>query len=186
MIVEKNDTKSKILDTAERLIAQGGYGAFSFRDIADEIGIKSASVHYHFPTKSDLVAAVMVRYNEAFAQKLPNPDSGQAPQMLINGFIDGFKAKIVDQRNMSLCTMLTADKALLPMQVCNELAMFYQLKLEWLTKVFFCNERVDEDAARSQAVQLLACLHGASILVQGTDQPELFDCALSEWRTHDR
>ncbi|WP_212917129.1 TetR/AcrR family transcriptional regulator [Marinomonas sp. A3A] len=185
MIVEKNDTKSKILDTAERLITLGGYNAFSFRDIADEIGIKSASVHYHYPTKGDLVSAVMARYNEEFSEQLPNLNNEQLnPNVLLNSFIDGFKAKIVDQRNMSLCTMLTSDKTILPEQVCNELVTFYQLKLDWLTQIFVRLGDIEDDKALTQAVQLLACLHGASILVQGTDKPDFFDRALSEWRQY--
>ena len=58
------DRRSAILDVAERRIRAHGYNGFSFREIADEIGIKSASVHYHFPTKADLAAAVAKRYRE--------------------------------------------------------------------------------------------------------------------------
>ncbi|MCW4630327.1 MULTISPECIES: TetR/AcrR family transcriptional regulator [Marinomonas] len=183
MSIEKNDTKTNILDAAERFIVQGGYNAFSFRDIAEAVGIKSASVHYHYPTKGDLVAAVMARYTELFSQLLPNPkDERLDPRVLLNGFINGFKAKIVEQRNMSLCTMLTSDKSILPDEVCTELSVFYQLKLTWLSQVFARLDQTDEDTALMQASQLLACLHGASILVQGTNQPVFFDHALSSWR----
>ena len=30
---------------------RGGFHGFSFRDLAADVGIKSASVHYHFPIK---------------------------------------------------------------------------------------------------------------------------------------
>lgn len=179
----KVDTKSKIMDVAEAFISQGGYGAFSFRDIAESVGIKSASVHYHFPTKGDLVAAVMARYTHDFSLMLPDPyDAAFNAKDLIHGFIDGFKGKVVDQRNMSLCTMLTSDKSSLPDAVCQELAIFYKLKLDWLTQVFMRLEQVDEEAALTKASQLLSCLHGASILVQGANDPAFFDRALSYWR----
>ncbi|MGB0782240.1 MAG: TetR/AcrR family transcriptional regulator [Marinomonas sp.] len=184
MTVERNDTKNKILDTAEGFIVQGGYNAFSFRDIADAVGIKSASVHYHYPTKGDLVSAVMARYTESFSIQLPDPtDENLDPKIMINGFIDGFKAKIVDQHDMSLCTMLTSNKATLPEAVCIELAAFYQLILDWLTHVFVRLDKVDKNAGFMQGSQLLASLHGASILVQGTNQPDVFDKALFEWRS---
>jgi TetR/AcrR family transcriptional repressor of nem operon len=179
----KVDTKSKIQDVAERFIIQGGYGAFSFRDIAEEVGIKSASVHYHYPTKGDLVAAVMARYTQDFSQMLPDPhDEALDAKQLLHGFIDGFKAKIVTQGNMSLCTMLTSDKPTLPEPVCHELAIFYKLKLDWLTQVLARLEQATEEEALIKASQLLACLHGASILVQGTNDPTFFDRALSYWR----
>ncbi|HJY50709.1 MAG TPA: TetR/AcrR family transcriptional regulator [Stellaceae bacterium] len=43
-----------------------GYGGFSFRDLAAEISIKSASVHHHFPTKATMTAAVARRYGDRF------------------------------------------------------------------------------------------------------------------------
>ncbi|QRV22333.1 TetR/AcrR family transcriptional regulator [Marinomonas foliarum] len=184
MTTDKNDTKTKIMDTAEGFIVQGGYNAFSFRDIADAVGIKSASVHYHYPTKADLVSAVMARYTESFSIQLPDPtDESLDPKIMINGFIDGFKAKIVDQRDMSLCTMLTSNKPILPEAVCVELAAFYQLILDWLTQVFMRLNEATEKIGFMQASQLLACLHGASILVQGTNQPDFFDHALSDFRS---
>lgn len=171
------------MDTAEGFIVQGGYNAFSFRDIADAVGIKSASVHYHYPTKADLVSAVMARYTESFSIQLPDPtDESLDPKIMINGFIDGFKVKIVDQRNMSLCTTLTADKHCLPESVSSELAAFYQLILDWLTQVFMRLDKIDKNAGFMRASQLLASLHGASIFVQGTGQPDFFDKALSDWR----
>lgn len=182
MSIEKNDTKTNILDAAERFIVQGGYNAFSFRDIAEVVGVKSASVHYHYPTKEDLVAAVIARYTKCFSELLPDPNNEALdPKVLLKGFIDGFKVKIVDHHDMSLCTMLISNKSILPEEVRTELAMFYQLKLYWLSQVFERLEGADADAALLQASQLLSCLHGASILVQGTNQPIFFDRALSDW-----
>lgn len=60
--------------------------------------------------------------------------------------------------------------------------MFYQLKLTWLSQVFVRLDQTDEDTALMQTSQLLACLHSASILVQGINQPVFFDYALSSWR----
>jgi TetR/AcrR family transcriptional repressor of nem operon len=183
MIAGKNDTKRQIQDVAERLIIQGGYNAFSFRDISEEIGIKSASVHYHFPTKASLTSALLARYTLLFSEQLPNPnDDAVNASLLLNGFIDGFKAKVVDQRNMSLCTMLTADKHILPEEVSAELAAFYNVKLAWLTQVFMRLEQVTEDQALVLACQLLASLHGASVLVQATGNAEFFESAVSYWR----
>ncbi|WP_157628311.1 helix-turn-helix domain-containing protein, partial [Ensifer sp. BR816] len=46
------------MDAAEERIRRAGYSGFSFREIAADVGVKSASVHYHFPTKERLAAAV--------------------------------------------------------------------------------------------------------------------------------
>ena len=69
------------MDLAEAHIRNAGYGRFSFRDLAAEIGIKSASVHHHFPTKATIAAAVARRYGDRFlaaVARRPNESAGDA------------------------------------------------------------------------------------------------------------
>src|ERR1700731_169104 len=61
-----NETAEHLMDLAEARICEAGYRGFSFRDLAAEIGIKSASVHHHFPTKATMAAAVARRYADRF------------------------------------------------------------------------------------------------------------------------
>ena len=56
------DRVGALLNAAERRVRRSGYNAVSFRDLADDVGIKSASVHYHFPQKADLGVALVERY----------------------------------------------------------------------------------------------------------------------------
>lgn len=51
--------QEKILNTAESLIQKMGYNGFSYKDIALIVGIKTSSIHYYYPTKEDLAAAVI-------------------------------------------------------------------------------------------------------------------------------
>src|SRR4051812_32859483 len=64
MATQAADTRERIMAAARRTVQARGYNALSFRDLAAEVGIKSASVHYHFPTKGDLGAALARRYSE--------------------------------------------------------------------------------------------------------------------------
>jgi TetR/AcrR family transcriptional repressor of nem operon len=75
-----SDVAAAIMDAAERRMRKGGFSGFSFREIAADVGVKSSSVHYHFPTKENLAAAVIQRYTAQTAdlierelQKEPNP-----------------------------------------------------------------------------------------------------------------
>lgn len=78
------DNQTKIIDAAENRVRSGGYNRFSFRDIADEVGIKSSSVYYHFPTKEDLTLAVAVRYKDNFLASLGEPTpEGNTPEFRI-------------------------------------------------------------------------------------------------------
>jgi TetR/AcrR family transcriptional repressor of nem operon len=58
----RSNTADEILDLAETLIQARGCNAFSYQDIADKLGIRKASIHYHFPSKSDLGISVIERY----------------------------------------------------------------------------------------------------------------------------
>ncbi len=56
-----NDTKQRILDTAERLFAENGYSATSLRHVISEAQVNLASVHYHFGSKQELLDQVIMR-----------------------------------------------------------------------------------------------------------------------------
>src|ERR1700732_273229 len=74
----RSDVKTAIMDAAERRMQLGGFGGFSFREIAADVGIKSSSVHYHFPTKEDLAAAVLWRW-AAETSKFVDEELGKDP-----------------------------------------------------------------------------------------------------------
>ena len=44
-----SDAKQRVLDTAERLFMARGYAAITLRDVATELGVRQASLYYHFP-----------------------------------------------------------------------------------------------------------------------------------------
>src|SRR6185295_2042375 len=67
---QRSETAEQILDLAETLIQTRGYSAFSYQDIADSLGIRKASIHYHFPSKTDLGIAVVDRYVARFGGAL--------------------------------------------------------------------------------------------------------------------
>src|ERR1700744_5483448 len=57
-----SDTAERILDMAHSLIADRGYAAFSYADIADRIKVSKATIHHHFPSKENLASAVLRRH----------------------------------------------------------------------------------------------------------------------------
>src|SRR5947209_18270461 len=77
-------TAERILDIAERLVQTRGFNNFSYGDIADELGITKASLHYHYPGKAELGRALINRYAARFAQALERigRDHREAPAKL--------------------------------------------------------------------------------------------------------
>ncbi len=55
------NTKDRILDSAERLFAERGYDATSLRAITREAGVNLAAVNYHFSSKEALLRALFAR-----------------------------------------------------------------------------------------------------------------------------
>ena len=93
-----------ILNAAEKQVKKGGYNAFSFREIAKEIGIKSASVHYHFPTKEALGAALASHYSEKFLHALGTPETLiKQKKNPIAHYVQTFKTALQKDKRMCLC-----------------------------------------------------------------------------------
>ncbi len=64
----KNDTKNELLDCAQDLIQRVGVNAMSYNDLANQVGIRKASIHYHFPKKEDMIVALLTRCNLVYGQ----------------------------------------------------------------------------------------------------------------------
>ncbi len=179
----------EILNSAERLARRRGYNGFSFRDLAEEVGIKSASVHYHFPTKANLGAAVAQRYTERFIAGLGDPDDpGAGPRALLERYVDAFRRALVRDRQMCLCGMLGAEVESLPPEVASEVRTFFELNVEWIAAVLSRRaggapgNGVPEDGvpgdrtmAERQALTILAMLEGALVVARTMRRDEVFD-----------
>lgn len=167
---------SDILDAAERFARTLGYNGFSFRDVASEVGIKSASVHYHFPTKADLGAAVAVRYADRFFQALGNPeDPDISPDALLARYRGLYRHALVTDQQMCLCGMLGAEVASLPPEVISEVTKFFERNLDWLARVVVrLGGNTARDAER-HAIKVLAALEGALMLARTLDRNDIFD-----------
>ena len=170
----------EILDAAERMARSGGYNGFSFREIAKAVGIKAASVHYHFPGKDDLGAAIAKRYTDRFLEGLGDPaDPGLGPGDLLARYVSAYRASLVEDRLMCLCGMLGAEIAQLPDKVARETRVFFERNLDWLVRVLARGGK-DAAAARAEAMRVIATLEGAMILARTLDDPAAFDAAVAD------
>ena len=66
----QGETAERILDVANALLIDRGYSAFSYADIASELQLTKAALHYHFAGKADLGEALISRYASRFAGAL--------------------------------------------------------------------------------------------------------------------
>ncbi|RTR33674.1 TetR/AcrR family transcriptional regulator [Shewanella atlantica] len=65
-MANRSDTKTRILDAAEKLFAERGFSETSLRLITSKAEVNLASVNYHFGSKKELIRAVLARYLDVF------------------------------------------------------------------------------------------------------------------------
>jgi TetR/AcrR family transcriptional regulator, transcriptional repressor for nem operon len=169
--------EKEILRAAEDMVRKGGYNSFSFRDVADAIGIKSSSVHYHFSTKADLGVAVAAYYTEMFLDALGNPDELiTANKDPIQVYTKAFREALTKDERMCLCGLLGAEVNGLPPEVAAQTKVFFKRNIEWLTQAHTLQS--GRKGAKNKALHTLALLEGAMIVSNVLGDIEAFDKAV--------
>lgn len=168
-------TRDKILELAQEAIATRGYSSFSFRELAAELGIKSASIHYHFPTKTHLGVAVACAWREHLERALNHFAANNAdPKQAIAAWIDIYRQEVSASQRMTVCTMLAAEIKNLPDEIQQEMKAFYALNLGWIA-ARLAEMGLDGDIKEEKARQLFALLQGGLIGAKGQNDPAYFD-----------
>jgi TetR/AcrR family transcriptional repressor of nem operon len=163
-------TASRILDVAERLVQIRGFNGFSYADVAAELKITKAALHYHFAGKAELGEALLARYAARFAQALAAVDTDltTAPAKL-DGYA-GLYLEVLRQRRMCLCGMLAAEYQTLPAGMQDAVISFFDQNETWLERVL---ARGREDGslhfagtARDTARMIVSGLEGAMLVAR--------------------
>ena len=177
-------TRSRILDAGERLVQVRGFNGFSYADVAAELDLTKASLHYHFPSKAELGEALIARYAERFAQALAAIDANvtHAPAKL-----DAYASlytEVLREERMCLCGMLAAEYQTLPDPIRDAVVAFLVDNEAWLALVLedgredgslrFSN--TPADTARS----IVSGLEGAMLVARPYGAIERFETAAAQ------
>lgn len=170
-----------ILHASRMLMMDRGFNGFSFRDVAQEVGIRSASIHYHYATKADLAEATAKSYRLAFNDCVNQIDATSATDLL-RAYGALFITTLREQGRLCLGGMLAADIASLPEPVRAEVSMFFTEQNQWIEKVITEGQeagtlRTDLDAALF-AKMFVSSLEGAMMVSRGLQQPQDLEAAL--------
>lgn len=164
--------RDRILDAAEARARRGGYHGFSFRELAEDVGVKSSSIHYHFATKPLLAEALARRYAQRANDRLGAAAELSADEALarVTGL---FRDALIEDDRMCLCGLFGAERDALPPAVDAAVAAFFRLILDYL-RTAFAGER---DRPSPEAV--LARLEGALIVARSLRDNAVFEAAVS-------
>ena len=142
-------TSTRILDIAERLVQVRGFNAFSYADIAKELGITKASLHYHYAGKAELGAELVTRYTTRFGVALAAVDVRLAdPRAKLDAFAELY-ADVLRGQRMCLCGMLAAEYQTLPKTMQDAVLRFFNETEAWLARVL--REGLEQGALQLRA-----------------------------------
>ncbi len=178
-------TRDTIMDIAERLVMTRGYNAFSYQDIAAEIGIKTASVHYHFAGKLALGVAVVRRYTAgvvALQQRLDADHVSTEPDKL-KQYVGLFMRVSKTGTEICLCGALAAELASLPDELQQEVVAFFDVHEQWLARLLQSGRKRGHfeftGSAKQMAGLMFSALEGALLVARGRRDPACFNAAVA-------
>ncbi|GGC94513.1 TetR/AcrR family transcriptional regulator [Undibacterium terreum] len=179
------DTKKTIMAVAKSAVQARGYSALSFRDLAKEVGIKSSSIHYYFPTKGDLGSALAREYTDEFLAYLNGLLSdSQDWKLCIDGYADVFRQTLLRENRMCMGGILAAERPELAPEVKAEIERFTELIVQWLTKVLQLGKpEMEHKAVRNWAFAVFSAIEGAQLVARGCDDVAVFDQTLAAYKT---
>lgn len=177
----QGETAERILDTANALLIDRGYSAFSYADIADIVRIRKASIHHHFPTKAGLVAAVLRRHRARIAEGMTALD-GQIdnPMLRLKNYFK-FWEGCIEGQTLSFCigALLGAEMPSLPEEVQAEIRLHFAMLTEWFERTLKAGTKARaiqlQGTVATEAQMLIAVLHGAMLSARAMGALMCFD-----------
>ena len=162
------ETPNKLLDAAQTLIQERGYNSFSYKDLAEDVGIRTASIHYHFPGKASLGLALMERYVERLHLTLAAIDgSSRTNKAKLKSFIKLY-TDTEARGAICLCGSLASDRETLPEDLQAAVRTYIESSEAWIASTVRAGVRDGEFAYTGRpadaAASLLSSLQGGLIL----------------------
>ncbi len=176
-------SKEAILAAAKSTAMAHGYSGLNFRNIADEVGIKAASIYHHFPSKADLGAAVARRYWEDIAVAL-DAISTESPDPLhsLHRYPEIFRRSLASDNRMCLCSFMSAEYDDLPDPVKHEVQAFADINVAWLGKALTDAAVSNANTSENRARAIFAAIAGAQLMARSRADISLYDTLIDSYR----
>ena len=174
-------TASRILDVAEALVQIRGFNGFSYADIAAQLRVTKAALHYHYAGKADLGEALITRYAGRFAAALAAINAGGGPALGKLGSYADLYLRVLSENRMCLCGMLAAEYQTLSQPMRDAVIKFFDDNEAWLEAVLQ-DGRQDGSlqfggGARQAARMIVSTLEGAMLVARSYGDPARFGAA---------
>ena len=177
--MNSKNTAANLLQTAQGLIQERGFNAFSYADLAQSVGVRTASIHYHFRTKVDLVCAIVEQLLEALDVSLGRLDRQYDTQgARLRAFIDSYR-QTHERGHICACGSLASDLQTLPEEVQKLVRAYIDRSEQWVREKIIDGTQSGEfrpgDEASNLASLLIASLQGALIIARARGGESVID-----------
>jgi len=177
------DTKTALLDSAERAARNLGFDGFSYAHLAEDVGIRKASIHHHFPSKAALSVALVERYTEELRMICAEIDAAEpSANGRLTAVINRYRDALRGGKSLCLCVSLSISRESLPREVIEQIGGFRAMIINWLTAVFELGKSDGTIAAVGEpaleAAATLPLLEGAQLVARAEENPKMFDRSL--------
>ncbi|MHA1995426.1 MAG: TetR/AcrR family transcriptional regulator [Candidatus Hodarchaeales archaeon] len=184
-MTESASTKEKILSFARDQIQNQSYNAFSYAQIAKHFNIKKASVHYYFPSKSDLGVAILQEYREYINKLITNLDKRTAdPWEKLQAYFKYFTHILKDGDKICTECILSAEYNTLPEKMQDELRGLFDDHHTWLANILNEGRKRDifnfNGPPKSKAILIKASMQGGITIARAFGKPEFLDMTLKQ------
>jgi TetR/AcrR family transcriptional repressor of nem operon len=178
------NARESILTAGRRAAQTHGYAGLNFRDLALEVGIKAASIHYYFPSKADLGAAVARRYWEDAKAGLEGMAADASnPIDALRSYPDAvFRRSLETGNRLCLCSFMSAEVDDLPDAVRTEVEAFADVNVAWLATTLVAAGVGTSDQAEARARAIFAAVSGAQLMARSRADLSLFDMLIETYR----
>ena len=178
-----SNAREAILEAAKRTAQAHGYGGLNFRELAKEVGIKGASIHYYYPTKAELGAAVAKRYWQDSDVVLETlwAECGD-PASFLHAYPATFRKALENDNRMCLCSFMSAELDDLPEEVKTEVLAFADVNVKWLAKALMSVGSLDVEQSHRRARAIFAAISGAQLTARSRSDIAIFDSLVETYR----
>ena len=181
-----SDTKQRIMSAARLTVQARGYSGLSFRELAKEVGIKSASIHHYFPTKGELGGALAERYTSDFAALLDGfLAESLDTETCMRKYTEVFRNTLLNENRMCLGGIMAAEYTDLPVEVRAEVVKFSEANVRWLAQVLSREKAsgVPSKAIQDRALAIFAAIQGAQLVSRSRNDISAYDKMVAAYRT---
>jgi TetR/AcrR family transcriptional repressor of nem operon len=182
-MVADTNTKERIMEAARLTVQDLGYSGLSFRELAKDVGIKSASIHYYFATKGELGAALANRYTAHYAEYFDGLlAQGLDPEMCLSRYTDVFADTLRNENRMCLAGILSAERNELPDDVRTEVVKWGEMNEQWIARVLTMLKSGKPEAIPRRARAIFAAVQGAQLIAHSRGDVSVYEEIIATYR----